>query len=200
MRIYLELEARQAPYRQCTTEKRERLNFLEDNPFYTNRFVFYVGTRCRPSWLKEPTGELLLDWHTVRKLEKCHMREQLRRAGCRGPKTVGIDEIAIRYGHHHRIVVSDLLSGRATWFCGTDRSETSMGEFYRFLRESKAKRVRLALMDMWTALRNSTSGSAPRAAILFGNFHVIHHLDDVLDQIGTSEYRQLVRHNSSCIK
>jgi len=27
--------------------KRERLDFLADNPFYTKRFAYYVGRRCR---------------------------------------------------------------------------------------------------------------------------------------------------------
>ena len=29
--------------------KQERLAFLADNPFYTKRFAFYVGRRCRAS-------------------------------------------------------------------------------------------------------------------------------------------------------
>lgn len=41
-------------------------------------------------------------------------------------------------------MVSDLEKQRPIWFGGTDRSETSMDEFYRFLGEKKAKRIRLA--------------------------------------------------------
>ncbi len=167
MRIYLELEVRRVVCWVCGAVKRERLDFLADNPFYTKRFAFYVGKRCRASSIKEVAGELLLDWHTVKELDKCYMREQLRRIGTPGPKIVGIDEIAIRKGHTCRIVVSDLLRRRANWFGGTDRSEASMDAFYRVIAQKKAKRIRLAVMDMWKAFRNSANRNAPQAAILF---------------------------------
>jgi transposase len=63
-------------------------------------------------------------------------------------------------------VVSDLVRERPIWFGGTDRSEASMDEFYRFLGEKPAKRIRLAVMDMWRPFRNSTESNAPQAAIL----------------------------------
>ncbi len=53
---------------------------------------------------------------TVKSLEKQYMAEQLRKAGTPGPQAIGIDEIAIRRGHTYRIVVSDLIRGRAMWF------------------------------------------------------------------------------------
>ena len=48
--------------------------------------------------------------------------------------------------------------------------------FNRFLGEKPAKRVRLAVMDMWKPFRNSTATNAPQAAILFDKFHIIRHL------------------------
>jgi len=33
--------------------KRERLEFLADNPFYTKRFAHYVGRRCRTATIKD---------------------------------------------------------------------------------------------------------------------------------------------------
>jgi transposase len=180
--------------------KRERLDFLADNPFYTKRFAFYVGKRCRASAIKDVAEELHLDWETVKELDKQYMREQLRRAGMPGPKVIGLDEISIRKGHTYRIVVSDLLRGRAIWFGGTDRSEESLDEFYRFLGEKKAKRIRLAVMDMWKAFRNSTVRNAPQAAILFDKFHVMRHLGEALDEVRKSEYRRLSGSNRSYIK
>ena len=58
------------------------------------------------------------------------MRAQLAKAGTPGPKAIGIDEISIRKGHTYRIVVSDLIRRRPTWFGGADRSQASMSLFY----------------------------------------------------------------------
>jgi transposase len=136
--------------------KRERLDWLADNPLYTKRFAFFVGRRCRETAVKEVAEELFLDWHTVKELDKQYMREQLRRAGNPAPRVIGSDEIAIAKGHHYRIVVSDLERGRPIWFGGTDRSEESLDEFFRWLGPEKCRQIRLAVMDMGKAFRNST--------------------------------------------
>jgi transposase len=46
-RIFLELEVRRIECHRCGKVKQERLAFLADNPFYTKRFAYYVGQRCR---------------------------------------------------------------------------------------------------------------------------------------------------------
>jgi transposase len=144
--------------------------------------------------------ELNLDWHTVKEFDKHYMREQLRRVGTPGPKIIGIDELSIKKRHKYRIVVSDLIREGPIWFGGTDRSEASMDEFYRFLRENPAKRIRLAVMDMWRPLRNSTERNAPQAAILFDKFHIIKHLGEALDTVRKAEYHRLTGKNRQYIK
>ena len=165
-RVYLDLEVRRVRCGRCAAVKRERLEFLADNPFYTQRFAHYVGRPCRSATIKDIAEELRLDWDAVKKLDKQYMRAQLKRAGTPGPKAIGIDEISIRKGHTYRIVVSDLIRHRPIWFGGQDRTETSMDEFYRFIGEKKAKKIRLAVMDMWKPFYNSTRHHAPQAAVL----------------------------------
>ncbi len=190
-RIYLDLEVRRVDCRRCGAVKRERLDFLVENALHTKRFALYVGRRCRSGTIRDVAAELHLDWQTVKRLEMDYMREQIRRVGTPGPRLVGIDEISIRKGHSYRIVVSDLGRRRPIWFGGEDRSEASMDQFYRFLGEKKAKRIRLAVMDMWKAFRNSTHRHAPQAAVLFDKFHIMKHLGEALDKIRKSEYARL---------
>ena len=190
-RVFLDFEVRRVFCRRCGKVKRERLSFLADNPLYTKRFAHYVGRRCRSATIKDVAQELRLDWHTVKALEKQYMAAQLARAGKPGPHAIGIDEISIRKGHTYRIVVSDLIRGRPIWFGGQDRSEASMAQFYDWLGENKAKRLRLAVMDMWKPFRTVTNEKAPQAAILFDKFHVLRHLSEALDEVRKSEYARL---------
>ena len=200
-RIYLDLEVRRVDCRQCGAVKRERLDFLVENALHTKRFALYVGRRCRTGTIRDVAAELRLDWQTVKRLEMDYMREQIRRVGTPGPKVIGIDEISIRKGHSYRIVVSDLEERRRPiWFGGEDRSEASMDQFYRFLGKKKAKRIRLAVMDMWKAFRNSTHQHAPQAAILFDKFHVMKHLGEALDKIRKAEYARLTGKQRGFIK
>ena len=190
-RVYLELEVRRVQCRCCGAVKRERLDFLADNPFYTKRFAYYVGRRCRSATIQDVAKELRLDWQTVKALEMQYMRAQLARAGTPGPKAIGIDEISIRKGHTYRIVVSDLIRGRPIWFGGQDRSEASLAQFYEWLGPKKTRGIRLAVMDMWKAFENATRAAAPQAAILYDKFHVMRHLSDALDTVRKSEYARL---------
>jgi transposase len=175
----------------CGSVKRERLDFLADNPRYTKRFAYYVGRRCRQASIRDVAKELRLDWETVKTLEEQYMEAQLARAGRPGPKAIGIDEISIRKGHSYRIVVSDLERKRPIWFGGQDRSEASMAQFYAWLGERKSHRIRLAVMDMWKPFRTATMAAAPQAAILFDKFHIMRHLGEALDKVRKAEYARL---------
>ena len=190
-RIYLEVELRRVACRRCGTVKQERLDFLADNPFYTKRFAFWVGRRCRASTIQDVARETHLNWKTVKALETQYMTEQLRRVGTPGPRIIGLDEVSIRKGHTYRIVVTDLVRQRPIWFGGEDRSEASLDAFFAWLGPRKSARIRLAVMDMWRAFSKSTHKNAPGAKILFDKFHVLRHLSEALDTVRKSEYARL---------
>ncbi|MEB2309892.1 MAG: hypothetical protein OZ917_11400 [Candidatus Brocadiaceae bacterium] len=76
--------------------KREEVEWLSRNPFYTKRFAFFVGRRCRSMTIQDVAKELKLDWHTVKELDKQYMEKQLQRTGVPAPGAIGIDEISLR--------------------------------------------------------------------------------------------------------
>jgi transposase len=96
-------------------------------------------------------------------------------------------------GHSYRIVVSDLERGRAIWFGGQDRSEKSMDQFFAWLGPAKSRKIRLAVMDMWPAFRNSTlqKEHAPQAQVLYDKFHILCHLGKAMDEVRRQEYARL---------
>jgi len=196
------MEVRRVECKSCGKVKQERLDWLANHPFYTKRFAFFVGRRCRVATIKDVAQETHLDWKTVKELETQYMREQLRRAGTPAPKVIGVDEISIRKGHTYRIVVSDLPRRRPIWFGGHDRSEASMDEFFQWLGPKKSRKIRLAVMDMWKAFRNSTlkPEHAPQARILFDKFHVMRHLGEALDTVRKREYARLTGKHRRFIK
>jgi zinc-finger of transposase IS204/IS1001/IS1096/IS1165 len=60
-RLYLEFEVRRVHCGSCGKVKRERLDFLTDNPFYTKRVAYFVGRRCRQASIQDVAKELKLD-------------------------------------------------------------------------------------------------------------------------------------------
>jgi transposase len=64
-RIYLELEVRRVQCKSCGKVKREQLDLLADNPFYTQRFaIMWVGA-AGSATIKDMVEELNLDWDSV---------------------------------------------------------------------------------------------------------------------------------------
>jgi transposase len=193
---------RRVACRACGKVKQEKLDWLAVHPFYTRRFAFFVGRRCRESSVKAVADELRLDWETVKALDKQYMAEQLRRVGTKGPKVIGIDEISVGRGHSYRIVVSDLLRRRPIWFGGKGRTEADLDGFFQWLGPRKCKRIRLAVMDMWKPFRASTlkQGNAPRASVLFDKFHILRHLGEAMDEVRKGEYARLSGKDRKFIK
>ena len=192
-RIYLEFEVRRVQCRSCGTVKRERLDFLADNPFYTKRFAFYVGRRCRSATIKDVAEELQLDWDTVKELEKQYMRAQLAAAGTPGPKVIGIDEISIRKGHTYRIVVSDLDRGAADLVRRRGPLRGEHGRSSTTGSGEKKSRGHPPGGDghVEAVSQRRPTPHAPQAAILFDKFHVMRHLGEALDKVRKSEYARL---------
>ena len=75
-----------------------------------------------------------------------------------------------------------------------------MDQFYAFLGKETAKKIRLAVMDMWKPFRTSTQAHAPQAAILFDKFHVLRHLGEALDKIRKAEYARVTGDQRKFIK
>jgi transposase len=192
-RVYLDVEVRRVACRACGKVKQETLDWLAVHPFYTRRFAFYVGRRCRDATVTAVADELALGWETVKALDTQYMREQLRRAGTPGPRAIGVDEVSIGKGHQYRVVVSDLLRRRAIWFGGTGRTEADLDLFFQWLGPRKCKGIRVAVMDMWRPFRASTlrAGNAPQASILYDKFHILRHLGDAIDTVRKSEYKRV---------
>lgn len=194
------MEVRRVKCGKCGKVKRERLDWLSDNPFYTKRFAYYVGRKCRAMAVRDVAKDLRLDWHTVKALDKEYMRKQLEQNPVAAPRVIGIDEVSIRKGHTYRIVVSDLERGRPIWFGGEDRSEVSMDKFYEWLGGNRSGNIELAVMDMWKAFTKSARKNAPQAAILYDKFHVMRHLGEALDKVRKAEYARLSGKDRAYIK
>lgn len=196
----MEVKIRRVSCRKCNAVRREGLEWLLDSPFCTKRFAYTIGAKCRTQTIQDVAKEHMLDWHTVKELDKRYMEEQLKRADRPTPRVIGIDEISVKKRHTYRIVVSDLEARRPIWFGGDDRSEKSMDEFFAFLGEESSKNIAVAVMDMWKPFRNSTSRNAPQASILFDKFHIIRHLGEALDKVRKQEYARLTGPNRKFIK
>ena len=169
----------------------ETLEWLADNTRYTKQFANYVGRLCRDMTNKAVADLLNIHHTTVKDLDKLYMKQMLAKTPIAVPSVIGIDEISIRKGHNYRIIVSDIERGRPIWIGGEGRTEEDMALFFAFLGPKKAKKIRLAVMDMWKAFYNSVTRHAPQADILFDKFHILKHLSEAMNKVRIEEYSRV---------
>ena len=198
--VYLEFERWRVRCSGCGGVHVERLDWLAQNPRYTERFALHVGRLCT-SMSNKAVAELeRLHDSTVKDLSKLYMQEQVRRAGRLKPRAIGIDEIAVRKGHDYRVVVSDLDQGRPIWMGGNGRTQADVEQFFAQLGGKASDGIELVVIDMWRPFRNAVRDKAPNAEIVFDKFHILRHLSNALDQVRRDEYRRLQGKDRSWIK
>lgn len=178
----------------------ERLDWLAENPRYTQRFAMRIGALCRTMTNKDVAELERLHHSTVKNLDKIYMQKQLAVAGTPAPRVIGVDEIAIRKGHDYRIIVSDLDRGRPIWVGGRGRSEEDLDQFFAALGPKKTRKIQLAAMDMWRPFRNSVVKNVLGVRIVYDKFHIIRHLGEALDKVRKTEYYRLSGKSRSYIK
>ena len=199
-RLYLAFEQRRVACTRCQGVKVERLDWLAQNPRDTQRFAHHVGILCRDMSNKAVAQLLHLHEHTVKDLDRRYMQAWLAKTPSPAPRVIGVDELSIKKGHTYRIVVSDLERGRPIWVGGQGRTEADLDRFFADLGPKKTARIRLAVIDMWKAFRNSVQAHAPHAQILFDTFHILRHLADAMDQVRRAEYKRVALKDRAFIK
>jgi len=149
-----------------------------NNPFYTKRFGFYVGRRCRASTIQDVARELRSIANGQGAGDGVHARAAPT-SGTPGPKVLGIDELSVGRGQNYRIIVSDLVRGRPIWFeVQTDPRRawisSSSGWAAEMQRNPPGRHGHVE------AVRKSTlkAGNAPRARILYDKFHILKKLNE----------------------
>lgn len=199
-RIYIRFEQRRILCASCGGIKVEYLDWLAENPRYTKRFAQQVGKLCREMSNKAVAETVCLHDKTVKELDKLYMKELLKKYPPTTPRVMGVDEMSIGEGNSYRIIVSDIERGRPIWVGGEGRKEEDLDLFFQALGANKSKRIKLAVMDMWKAFRNSVEHNAPNSKILYDKFHILRHLSEALDKVRRSEYKRVSEKDRAFIK
>lgn len=181
--------------------KNETLNWLIESGRFTKRFEDKIGRMARQMPLNEVAKLNQISWHQAWRIELAYMRELMKKHPLSpNLRVIGIDEISIRKGHIYRVVVADMDERRPVWIGGYGRTKEDLDLFFVEIGPEQAQKIKLAVMDMWKAFRNSTAENAPQSKIIFDKFHVIGHLSDALDDVRRQEYKRVNKKERKYIK
>lgn len=144
---------------------------------------------CKVTTIKGAAAMSGLCWDAVKDIEKRRLQKKYKHIPLRGLRLPGIDEVAVRKGHHYATIVIDLESGHIVWV-GKGRNAKSLGEFLKKLKRSGA-RIEAFSMDMSAAYYSAVKEFYPNTPVVYDHFHVIQQMNTRLDELRRQYVRDL---------
>ena len=116
----------------------------------------------------------------------------LARKARRVPTRLGIDEKAIRKGHHYETLVVDLDTGTVEAVLD-DRTQASLEAYYQQFTQEELATIEAIAMDMWEPYILATHACVPGAAskIVFDKYHAVRTVTAAVDEVRREEHKAL---------
>lgn len=120
------------------------------------------------------------------------MARGLTRKPKRLPTRLGIDEKAIRKGHHYETLVVDLDRGTVEAVFD-ERTQASLASYYRQFTEQELATIEAIAMDMWEPYVLATHACVPEAEkkIVFDKYHAVRYVTEAVDKVRRQEHKTL---------
>lgn len=138
--------------------------------------------------IQDVSAYLGLGWGTIKQIDREYLEKHYSKPRLKEVEYVAIDEFAVRKGHVYQTVVYDLL-GQRVIFVGEGRASDCLDPFWTRLKASGAM-VKAVAMDMWPAYISAVSEHLPEAEIVFDRFHITKKVNEALDEVRKSMYRE----------
>jgi transposase len=160
----------------------EGLDWLESRERQTLRYERYVAALCGLMPALDVAVLEGLDKSTVYRIDRKWLA---RREALRVNKPVrrlGIDEIAIRKGHHYATLFYD-LDRREVLGAVRSRTQRAVSRFFRRWGKQACAQVEAVCTDLWSPYHKSVKRYLKQAVIVFDKFHVFGYLSQAIDQV-----------------
>jgi transposase len=98
-------------------------------------------------------------------------------------RCLGVDEISLRKGHRHFVLVLVDLERHCVVAVLSERTQEAFAAWLDELSAVERAAIRLVGMDMWGPYRSVVKAKLPNAQIVADRFHVMKHLNEALAKI-----------------
>jgi transposase len=196
---FLHLTIRVLKCHKCKGEGRERFDFVDPYAHQTKRYKDYVShlgfeINFSSIGVLEELGE-----KTVEKILNDFAWENSP-TSLNGATRVGIDEFAVRKGHKHfSTIIADLNKSKPLAVLPS-RKEEELRRYFCAIPEEERLNVAEVTADMWSPFLTIAEEYFPNARITIDRFHVMKHVNRIVDSIRVKEYKTLYKEQREQVK
>lgn len=187
-RVFLELQLHRLQCKSCGFIGLEPISIAQGKRGYTRKFEKYVLTLSKAMTIKDIASHLKVSWDTVKDIQKRYLKRNFSRPKLSAVRYIGIDEFAVRKGHHYMTIVVDLLQGEVL-HVGQGRGMDALKAFWKRIKQENIQLEAIAT-DLSPAFIASIMENAPDVALVFDHFHVVKLMNTALDKLRRDIYNQ----------
>jgi transposase len=168
---------------------------------YTRLFETRVIATCKECDVSGVMRLLATSWDATWGVLTRAVARGLARKPKRLPTRLGIDEKAIRKGHHYETLVCDLDTGTVEGVTD-DRTQASLEGYYRQFTREELATIEAIAMDMWEPYILATHACVPDAGtkIVFDRYHATRAVTAAVDTVRRQEHKALAAQGDERLK
>jgi transposase len=142
-----------------------------------------------------------LSWDAIWGVLTRAVARGLARKPTRLPPRLGIDEKAVRKGHHYETLVVDLDRGTVEAVLD-ERTQASLEAYYQQCTEEELATIEAIAMDMWEPYILATHTCVPEAGekIVFDKYHAVRTVTEAVDKVRRAEHKALQAQEDTRLK
>jgi len=177
----------------CGYRGTEYLEWLDRYQRFTVRYRKWIYAFCKRMTGIDVSRIFGISKHTVYRLDREGIEDELSRQTPIHPTRLGIDEISRKKGHRYATILSapderkilDVVKGRR---------KADLAPFFKKKGKEWCEKIETVSMDAWKAFRAVVRTYCKNAAVCFDHFHLAQHFSKAIDRLRVQETRKAKIH------
>ncbi|MDP3640455.1 MAG: ISL3 family transposase [Nanoarchaeota archaeon] len=189
-KCYLDIETRVIVCHDCGNKRHERFDFVESHAHQTNRYKEYVAQLGFELSVSSISIMEDIGYKTVEQILKSyvHKRQPSDLQNC---QRIGIDEFSNRKGHKNFCTLIANLDKSKPLAVLPDRKEETLRRNFSSIPQKQREKIIEVSLDMWSTFINIAREFFPNAKIVIDRFHVMKHVNKIMDKIRIGDCKTL---------
>ena len=184
--------------KSCAAIRWIKLPFLAGKSNCSRAFVRYMLGLCRQMTLKAVAGLLGVGWDLIKDNHKKYLAKKYRRRRWQKLRYIGIDEFAVRKGHHYLTIAVNLETGEIIYVHQGKSKHSIIPLLIKLRRYSGG--LQAVAVDMNPGYFEALTRYLPKVPIVFDRFHVVRMAQQVLDDMRRQQQTELLGIKGNILK
>ncbi len=183
----------------CGYKGTEHFEWLDPYQRFTARYGKWIYAFCKRMTCIDVSRIFGISKHTVYRLDKEGIQEELSKQKDINPSRISIDEISRKKGHRYATIISapeekkvlEVVKGRKI---------TDITPFFHNKSEKWRDNIKIVTMDAWLAYRNVIKKYCSQACICFDHFHLAQYFSKAIDRLRIDEAKKAGKEKKNLYK